>query len=188
MTTTNIKYGSNVTALSGHPNVRLKGSVLARLSIEGVITQAAVVKMNAQKRVGDLTTGLSISGLVRMTSVPVGLVPPILPQSMSIAICQGKRPFSGDLQCLQVLLFEYRHRLLCLSIITYRARRPISAVLPWPREATARPRSLHLLPLSVNRHQAAPMMRNASLDCHRIFRRLFPRTVTKQEKRRIYVG
>jgi splicing factor 45 len=79
---------------------------------------------------GDLTTGLSISGLVRMTSVPVGLVPPILPQSMSIAICQGKRPFSGDLQCLQVLLFEYRHRLLCLSIITYRARRPISAVLP----------------------------------------------------------
>jgi hypothetical protein len=51
MTTTNIKYGSNVTALSGHLNVRLKGSVLARLSIEGVITQAAVVKMNAQKRV-----------------------------------------------------------------------------------------------------------------------------------------
>lgn len=51
MTTTNIKYGSNVTVSSGHPNVPLKGSVLVKLSTEVVITQAATVKANAQKRV-----------------------------------------------------------------------------------------------------------------------------------------
>jgi hypothetical protein len=51
MTTTNTKYGSNATVSSGHPNVPLKGSVLARLSTEEVITQAATVKANAPKRV-----------------------------------------------------------------------------------------------------------------------------------------
>jgi hypothetical protein len=136
MTTTNIKYGSNATVSSGHPNVPLKGSVLARLSKEEVTTQAATVKANAPKRVGDLTTGLSISGLVRMTNVPVGSVPLILLQFMWIAICQGKRPFSGDLQCLLVLLLAYRRRLLCQSIITYRVRRPISAALPWPHRSS----------------------------------------------------
>lgn len=106
---------------------------------------------------GDLTTGLSISGLAQMTNVPVGLVPPTLRQFMWIAICQGRRPFSGDLQCLLVPPLECRHRLLYLLIITYRVRKPISAALPWPREVTARTCSLHPLPLSVNHRRAAAM-------------------------------